>query len=79
MGLKFRKSIKVAPGVKLNLNKNSASVTVGTKGAHYTVNTSGKKTTSAGIPGTGISYVSTTGGGKKQETKSNKKSELYLQ
>lgn len=73
MGLRFRKSIKVAPGVKLNLNKNSASVTVGTKGAHYTVNTSGKKTTSAGIPGTGISYVSTKGGGKKQETKSNKK------
>lgn len=73
MGLRFRKSIKVAPGVKLNLNKNSASVTVGTKGTHCTVNTTGKKTTSVGIPGTGISYVSTTGGGKKQETKSNKK------
>lgn len=75
MGLRFRKSIKVAPGVKLNLNKNSASVTVGTKGAHYTVNSNGKKTTSAGIPGTGISYVSTTGGGKKQKGKTNKKVE----
>ena len=73
MGLKFRKSIKVAPGVKLNLNTKSSSVTLGTKGAHCTVNTTGKKTTSVGIPGTGISYVSTTGGGKKQETKSNKK------
>ena len=75
MGLRFRKSIKVAPGVKLNLNKKSASVTVGTKGTHYTVNTNGKKTTSAGIPGTGISYVSTTGGGKKQKGKTNKKIE----
>ncbi len=73
MGLKFRKSIKVAPGVKLNLNTKSSSVTLGTKGAHCTVNTTGKKTTSVGIPGTGISYVSTTGGDKKQETKSNKK------
>lgn len=49
MGLKFRKSIKVAPGVKLNLNTNSTSVTIGTKGAHYTVNSNGKKTTSASI------------------------------
>ena len=56
MGLRFRKSINVAPGVKLNLNKKSASITVGTKGAHYTVNSNGKKTASAGIPGTGLSY-----------------------
>lgn len=62
MGLRFRKSLKVAPGVKLNLNKKSASVTFGGKGAHYTVNSKGKKTVSAGIPGTGISYVSTEGG-----------------
>lgn len=73
MGLRFRKSIKVAPGVKLNLNKNSTSVTIGTRGAHYTVNSNGKKTASASIPGTGVSYVSTTGGGKKKETKTNKK------
>ena len=68
MGLKFRKSIKVAPGVKLNLNTNSTSVTIGTKGVHYTVNSNGKKTTSASIPGTGLNYVSTTSG-QKQEPK----------
>lgn len=73
MGLRFRKNIKVAPGVKLNLNKNSASVTVGTKEAHYTVNSNGKKTASAGIAGTGLSYVSTIGDGKKKEAKTNKK------
>ena len=72
MGLKFRKSIKVAPGVKLNLNTNSTSVTIGTKGVHYTVNSNGKKTTSASIPGTGLNYVSTTSG-QKQETKTSKK------
>jgi len=74
MGLRFRKSINVAPGVKLNLNKKSASITVGTKVAHYTVNSNGKKTASAGIPGTGLSYVSQTGGSKKQKTKTDIKS-----
>ena len=59
MGLRFRKSFKVAPGVKFNVNKKSVGVTVGTKGAHYTVNSKGTKTKSVGIPGTGISYVET--------------------
>lgn len=68
MGFRFRKSIKLAPGVKINLNKNSVSATVGTKGAHYTVNSKGKKTTTVGIPGTGISY-STSSGGKKTPKK----------
>ena len=43
MGLRFRKSFKVAPGVKFNVNKKSVGVTVGTKGAHYTVNSKGTK------------------------------------
>ena len=43
MGLRFRKSIKIAPGLKINLNKNSVSATIGTKGAHYTVNSKGKR------------------------------------
>ena len=62
MGLRFRKSIKVAPGVKINLNKKSTSVTLGKKGAHYTVNSKGKKTASVGIPVTGISYTKTING-----------------
>lgn len=52
MGLRFRKSFKVAPGVKVNLNKKSTSVTFGGKGVHKTYSSSGKKTTSVGIPGT---------------------------
>ncbi len=61
MGLRFKKSFKIASGVKLNLNKNSTSVTFGKRGAHYTINSKGKKTTSVGIPGTGISYTKTMG------------------
>ena len=60
MGLKFRKSVKIAPGVKININKKSVSTTFGTKGASHTVNSKGKRTTTVGIPGTGLSYSSST-------------------
>ena len=71
MGLRFRKSFKIAPGVKLNLNKNSSSVTFGKRGAHYTVNSKGKKTASVGIPGTGISYTQSTGGNISSKKSTN--------
>ena len=61
MGLRFRKSIKIGKETKLNIGKKGISTTIGTKGLHYTVHSSGKKTKSAGIPGTGLSYVSSTG------------------
>ena len=64
MGLRFRKSVNVTKGVKLNLNKKSVGMTLGGKGVHYTVNSSGKKTTSVGISGTGLYYTKTTGSSK---------------
>ena len=72
MGLRFRKSVKIAPGIKLNFARKSHSVTFGGKGFHHTISSTGRRTTTAGIPGTGISY-STSSGGKK--TKSKKGSE----
>jgi hypothetical protein len=65
--IRFRKSIKIAPGVRLNLNKKSTSVTFGSKGAHYTLNSKGTRTSSVGIPGTGLSYVDV----KKKKTSSS--------
>lgn len=61
MGLRFRKSIKLLPGVRLNLNKKSTSISFGGRGARYTVSSTGKKTASVGIPGTGLSYSTTVG------------------
>ncbi len=61
MGLRFRKSVKVASGVRINLGKKSASITVGDKGFHHTVSSTGKKITSLSAPGTGLSYSSTRG------------------
>lgn len=56
MSFRFRKSIKIAPGVRINLSSKSASARVGPKGLGYTVSTTGKKRLSASIPGTGLSY-----------------------
>ena len=59
MGLRYRKRIKVAPGVHLNLSKSGVSTSVGKPGA--TVNFSGRGTkVTTGIPGTGISYSTMT-------------------
>lgn len=57
MGLRYRKSVKIAPGVKINFNKKSASVTVGSGRVHHTVNTNGRKTTSVNLPVKGLSYT----------------------
>lgn len=62
MGMRFRKSFKIAPGVKFNVNKKSVGMTFGGKGVHYTVNSSGRRTTSVGAPGTGLYYQSVSGG-----------------
>jgi hypothetical protein len=56
MGFRFRQKIRLAPGVDLNLGKSGPSVSVGERGAHITVGERGV-TESAGLPGTGLSYV----------------------
>lgn len=71
MGLRISKRIKIAPGVNLNIGKRSAGLSLGSKGLRYTVNSSGRRTTTAGIPGTGI-YYSTTSGGKRRSKSHSK-------
>ncbi|WML54340.1 DUF4236 domain-containing protein [Neobacillus sp. PS3-12] len=58
MGLRFRKSFKIAPGVRFNIGTKSSSISFGGKGLRYTINSKGRRSTSVGIPGTSISYVS---------------------
>ena len=62
MGTRFRRSFKIAPGVRVNLNKKSASVSFGPKGLKHTISTTGKSHTTVGIPGTGLSYTTSSGG-----------------
>lgn len=62
MGFRFRKSKKILPGVRLNFSNKSVGVSLGGKHARVSVNSSGRKTYSASIPGTGMSYVKTSSG-----------------
>jgi hypothetical protein len=55
MGFRFRKTIKIAPGVRLNLGKSGISTSVGKRGASVTVGRRGAHA-NVGIPGTGLSY-----------------------
>ena len=56
MGLCFRKSITIAPGVRVNLSKSGPSISFGKKGIRETISATGKSTTTVGIPGTGVYY-----------------------
>jgi hypothetical protein len=64
MGIRFRRSIKIAPGIRFNIGKKSASVRLGGRGAGFTMGTAGNRAT-VGVPGTGLSYTRKLGG-KKQ-------------
>lgn len=64
MGLRFRKSIKIAPGVRMNLSKKGVGMSVGGKGARYSISATGRRTASVSIPGTGISYSRSMSGKK---------------
>lgn len=76
MAIRFRKSFKVAPGVKVNLGKKSAGVSFGNKYFRKTYSTSGRKTTSSSIPGTGITFMDTkTKSKKKKKVSANKAQE----
>lgn len=55
MGFRFRRSIKLLPGIRVNLSGSGASLSVGPRGFHYTVGPKGTRVT-AGIPGTGLSW-----------------------
>lgn len=62
MGMKFRKSIKLGGGTKLNLSKSGIGVSTGVKGFRVSKNTSGRSRVTASLPGTGLSYVNEFGG-----------------
>ena len=55
MGVRFRKSIKITKGAKINLSKSGASLSLGGRGHSVTFGNRGTRTT-VGIPGTGLSY-----------------------
>ena len=57
MGFRFRKSIRIGKGFKINLSKSGIGFSFGVKGARVSRSPNGKKRATFSIPGTGISYV----------------------
>lgn len=66
MAFRFRKTFKIAPGLRVNLGKGSVGLSAGVRGARVSVNSKGRVGASAGVPGSGV-YVqrSTTIKGKR--------------
>lgn len=55
MGFRFRKSLTLAKGIRVNFSKSMPSVSVGRRGSTININMDGLKS-SFGLPGTGLSY-----------------------
>lgn len=57
MGWRFRKTVKILPGVRLNISRSGIGTTLGPNGASINLGNRGTRIT-VGIPGTGISHSS---------------------
>ncbi|WP_295543365.1 DUF4236 domain-containing protein [uncultured Thiohalocapsa sp.] len=55
MAFRFQRTLRIAPGIRINLSKGGASLSLGPRGASVTI---GRRGTHAnvGLPGTGLSY-----------------------
>jgi hypothetical protein len=53
MTLRLFCRVRIVPGLRLNLSKSGASVSIGHRGAWYTVGPKGRRVT-ASLPGTGF-------------------------
>lgn len=57
MGFRFRKSFRIAPGIRINISKKGlSSVSLGGRGATLNVGSDKGARVTVGIPGTGMSY-----------------------
>lgn len=64
MGVRFRKSINLGGGARINVGKNGVGYSIGKKGVRASAGPSGRRV-SVSIPGTGVSYEKRAGRPKK--------------
>ena len=57
MGTRYRKSINLGGGFRINISKSGIGYSWGTKGYRVTKTVNGKTRKTYSIPGTGLSYV----------------------
>ena len=68
MSIRFRQSMKLLPGLRLNFSKETVGLSFGVPGARYTINSKGRRTVSTGIPGTGLYNVDTLSSGTRRSS-----------
>ena len=68
MGFRFRKSVKITPGVKINFGKKSMGLSIGGKYGGVSFNSRTGTRVRASAPGTGLSYSTKLGGGHKKSS-----------
>lgn len=67
MGFRFRRSIRIAPGLRLNLSKSGGSLSIGGRGSTVNLSSRGVRTT-VGLPGTGLSYTVSSSSGRSRRS-----------
>jgi tetratricopeptide (TPR) repeat protein len=61
MGFRIRRSIQIVPGIRMTFSKTGIGYSAGVKGYRITKRADGRVQRTASIPGTGLSYVTTSG------------------
>lgn len=64
MGLLFKKSKKILPGVRMTVTNKGVSISAGTKHARVSASTSGRKSASLNL-GKGLTFRKSKGGKRK--------------
>jgi tetratricopeptide (TPR) repeat protein len=59
--MRYRKSVRLAPGIRMTFSKSGISYSAGTKGLRVTKTASGRVTSTIRVPGTGLSHTATLG------------------
>lgn len=80
MGFRFQKSVKIFPGVRINIGSKSVGISIGNKSGGISFNTKTGTHVRASVPGTGISYTEKIG--RNQADSKGKKIEgenIFLQ
>lgn len=79
MGVRFRKSVNLGGGFRVNVSKSGIGYSRGTKGYRYTKTAKGSSRRTYSIPGTGLSYVSESGRSKRPSSESHARGASHSQ
>lgn len=68
MGLKVRKTKSLGKHTRATVSKSGIGVSVGGGGVRRSVHSSGRRTTTVGVPGTGVYYSKSKGGSRRSKS-----------